>query len=592
MVVKSRYLIPVLLILCSMLSAQSVRVMASVNKNTLAQNEAVIYTIRVTSNKQVKITEPQAPGVDGLRFSGMTSGLSQSTSYIGNQFTTQVSQEYRYTYYPTRTGKITIPAQTVRADGQSYSVAPIHLEIRSAPVQPPQTPSRRPSAPGYDPFSFFDDQPREEGESFILSLPETQTVFRGEPAIVRYYLYTNQDVRSYSNESVQDFDGYGKALYDTPRTFNWETVRHNDRTMKRALLKSYVLYPQRTGIIRAPQLSARIRWNYYSFFEKKLSSSVANVAVKELPSGAPASFGGAIGNFQFSEKLSATELKLGEAVTYTLQISGLGNFYQFSAPLLTGNAELQISTPQVKDQMQAGYDGTRYVYYTLIPRKSGEIHLPKLEFSWLDKESGIYRVFTGKGGALNVKQGSVSAASPRMIDPNDPANMHRAIPMTVYPLWHNHAHRLWYWLLVAILLLSLPVSVYMARIRKLHILDPKAYADKKAGRALNEFSRLAVEAATKKSSDFYSLAEKGLISYVNTKYQIPQHLGTRELLDALDSTDITAELKNQIAAFMDICNMARFMPGGSNPEHIARDGKAFADLVNELQKPRNHWSRK
>lgn len=592
MVVKARFLIYLLLMLSSMLSAQAVRVMATVNKNTVAQSEAVVYTIRVSSTRQIKISEPSAPGVDGLRFTGMTSGSSQSTTIVNNQISSQFSQEFRYTYYPTRTGKVTIPAQTVTADGKAYTVAPIHLEVTSTPVPSRQAPSRTPSSPGYDPFSYYSDPPREEGESFILALPETQTVFRGEPAIIRYYLYTNQDVRSYGNESVQDFDGYGKALYDTPRSFNWESVRHNDRSMKRALLKSYVLYPQRTGIIRAPQLSARIRWNYYAFFEKKLSSTVANVAVKELPGGAPLSFGGAIGSFQFSEKLSASEIKLGEAVTYTLQISGLGNFYQFSAPTLSGNADLQISTPQVKDQMKAGYDGSRYIYYTLIPRKSGEIRLPSLVFTWLDKDSGTYQTFTGKGGVLSVKQGSVSSGTPDVIDPNDPANMHPPIPRDTYRGWRNYAFTLWYWLLVALILLSLPLSAYLARVRKLHILDPKAFADKKAGRALSEYTQLAKEAAAKHSDDFYPLAEKGLISYLSSKYGIPTHLSTPEVLGALEATDIAVESRDKIRAFLDVCNKARFMPGGYVRENIATHSKTFESLVNELHRNRPHWSRK
>ena len=60
--------------------------------------------------------------------------------------------------------------------------------------------------------------------------------------------------------------------------------------------------------------------------KKDLTSQSLSLEVKNLPeTGKPASFAGAVGNYNFKADIDKTELYTNDAVTVTLTVSGTGN---------------------------------------------------------------------------------------------------------------------------------------------------------------------------------------------------------------------------------------------------------------------------
>jgi len=590
-VVKKPLLIIILLIwLMAGLAAQNkVSISSSVNKQTLYQSDLLIYNLRISSSSSVPPEEPSPPIVSGLRFHNQSSSRESRTSIVNGRLEATASVTYSYYYYPTRSGKITIPSQSVRVGRGSYRTDPITVEVKPD-ISPPQgrtSPSRpQTPSPSYDPFaSFYPGAPEPEGESHILCLPESQTVFRSEPAIVSYYLYTTEDVRSLNLTEERDFDGYGKAIYEQPNNLEFDRVEYQGRSFRRSLLKRLVLYPHSTGVLKAPEMVGSIRLMTFMYQNRNLRSKPASITVRDLPSGAPAGFGGAIGSFNITEKLSTSTVKLGEAVIYTVQISGQGNFSQFTAPVLASDARVQISSPQVKDQLNAGTKGTRILQYTIIPRVKADIRLPGFKFSWLDSATGSYMTFTGLEDILSVKAGSAGATAPQLDKMLDQLTMLPMIPSGSYPPqvpWHL---RWWWWLLAGLMLLSLPFSAASARHKKMRLLDPEGWRDRNATAAFHTQLAEAKAAAAKHSPDFHHLAGSALSGYLRDKYELPAHLGSDELITELSGKGLSPNLLEEIRSFLADVQTAQYAPSADLESSIGRDLERLIKISQALKDP-------
>jgi hypothetical protein len=151
--------------------------------------------------------------------------------------------------------------------------------------------------------------------------PQEQTIYRGFPTIVSYYLYTDEMVRSFNLENEIDSDGYGKSTYEQPSVLNYENVNLNGKQYKRALIKRLAIIPNKEGRLQAPILEGYARLYRFSYSNKTLRSEGGIINVLPLPkNNVPASFGGAVGDFKISYSLSRKELSLGETITFTLKI--------------------------------------------------------------------------------------------------------------------------------------------------------------------------------------------------------------------------------------------------------------------------------
>jgi len=575
MVVKRTFLVLILMSLALILSAQSIKVMSSVNKNTITLGDQLQLILKINSDAVLRISEPSPPQVEGLSFRNMLSSSSSSTSFVNGKLSTEHSRTYTYVYTPVRTGKFTIPGFSLQIGSTNYSTRPIAIEVVDSP---------RGSIPQYgtDPtpwFEEFDPYFRGAGTSLILCQPSSQTVYRGEPAVVSYFLYTNQSVRSFNLESEKDFEGYGKAIYEQPTVLDFEDTTFNGERFRRSLLKRVVLFPQVTGRLQVPTMTGTMRLFDYGYLNRSVVSNDAYIEVQPLPSGSPEGFTGAVGRFELSDSYLGDQINLGEAITYTLKISGRGNFSQFTSPAYPKTAKFQVSEATTQDRLGTPIEGTRLIYFTIVPQETGEFELKGLVFSWFDTATGTYQSFTSTPQVVKVKPANVLSYFSNILQGDKPKTLNPLLARTVYPRHLFPAARLWYWLVVAVLLLSLPVSAIVAYERRLRQKDPATYAQKHASRILEKYLKAATEAAKELSPEFYVQAEKGLQDYLEKKFRISKHLSTAELLDQLRQQKLPQDLLNKLTEFLTACQKARYMPGGIETTVLADDLALLKRLV-------------
>jgi hypothetical protein len=111
-----------------------------------------------------------------------------------------------------------------------------------------------------------------------------------------------------------------------------------------------------------------------------------------------------VGSFTISSTPPATELKANSAATYTVRISGTGNFSFIQAPSLplpTSFEQYNIRNSESIRSTTAGMTGFRQFEYPFIARAEGDYDIAPVEFSYFSPEKGAY--VTLSTNPLNIK---------------------------------------------------------------------------------------------------------------------------------------------------------------------------------------------
>jgi hypothetical protein len=525
-------LIPlILLCILAIPALGAIRVMSSVNKNTIALDEQVQFTIKVTSDSELKMDDPPAPRISGFSFRNMFTRSSQQISIINFRRQIELSKEYVYVYLPGTTGDFLIPAQSIRIAGNTYSTNPIKIKVVAAGAGSP-APSR--SYSPFNPFSFdepdFEPDYRSLDDVFLISIPATNTIYRGEPVVVSYYLYASSPIGSFQLRGEEDFPGYGKSIFYQPDKLDFERVTYNGRNYTRALIKRIALSPQSTGQIRVPRISGSARLYNYGYQSKAVQSADSRINVLPLPdNGRPTNFSGAVGRFSISESLSPKGINLGDAITYSLVIEGRGNFNQFAANPAVTQPNLKISSPQIVDNLTAGIDGRRTVIYTILPQAAGSYEIPDLSFNWFDSASGKYRVFQSKKFQVEVKPATVFSQFNDLISRDTSFNRRLQRKRSLWQLSDpDSEHRL----------LATCGADFGCCICLRHGGHGRRTSSSKIPPAMPRYKRIdnwpdtskKPSAAQNLSLEFYSLAEKGLSSFIEERYGLSNRLSNSQKL--------------------------------------------------------------
>ncbi len=585
MVVKRTMTFMLILFGLQMLAAQELRVSASLKQSTITMNEQLELMLQVRSSAEFDLRAPEAPVVHGFSYRNVVSSSSSQVSWINGVQSSTFTKTFTYIYLPQRKGTFTIPGIRFSYKGKNYSTADLKVTVEDAQSSSSQQHSYD---PWFDPYAgLYPERSSTNGESLLRCIPESQSVWLGEPVVVSWYLYAENRADSFETLMEKDHPGYGKTIHEQPRSLNYEEVTYRDRRFQRALIKRSVIYPQQVGRIKLPTLTGRVKFSgWQSNLNRNLDSEDSWLDVKPLPAGKPADFSGAVGKFRISQSFSASKISLGEALICTVTVSGRGNFGQFIPQPFPKIAGFQISEPGVQDNLKNAIDGTRRIVYTLIPKETGDYEIPGAEFSWFDSSTGSYQVFRGQGITLKVKQGNVLSYFSGLLDRQHPHTMNPLLERSSHPNFKAYANSSWFWLIIALCLLSLALGGFFAHERRLQREDPAFYAQKTANRVLNKYLRKATDAADNLSQDFYPLAESGLTQYLANRYGVSRSLSTQEAIELLHLHDLPSDLIGSLEEFFQLCQKARYMPGGAEAADLEEALEKLRALVQAFSRHR------
>lgn len=572
-----RFLLLIWAILPLMLGAISVT--ASVNKTQIDLADRLVYTIQIKGEESFDVSEPQAPKIELFSFVNMSSSSRSSSSIVNFRPRREYTRTYSYSYVPLGEGSAHIPPQNVRVNNKVYNTQAFTVNVVKSS---PGSSQSAPAFPSQDPFTDPDiswNSPRMTGVTMLLASPARQRVYKGQPTIISYYLYTDQMVRSFRLSEEQDYPGYGKSTFEQPNSLEYEVVTHQGKRYQRALIKRLVLMPNEVGELRAPELTGSARIYEFGYMNQVVRSADAWLEVMPLPKdGMPTSFTGAVGSFRVSDDLSSDEISLGEAVTFSLRITGKGNFNQFGNPQFS-ESDAQVSNPVAVDKLNAGIEGSRVLYYTIIPAEKGVYTLPELSFSWFDPDLGRYRTFSSQSRQVKVKNANVISYFSGLLDRGKPQTLRPMLSRAAYPPHSNYLQEFWYWLFVGLVIVGTACAIYISQRKMKQKREPEKFARMMADKTMKLYLGEAEKAARTAGKEFYTVAENNLMRYLGEKFGIPLGFSTQQKMDLLESLGVNTELIGQTKSFVESCERHRFAPQQPTAQDVERDLEQMKRIV-------------
>lgn len=408
------HLIPLLAMMLAVQSwvvAQEPEVVVQLGREEIYEGDSVQYSVSLRN-----FDESARPNLDGFKdFDVRQRSSGVQVSQFGTRVTRTLVFEYQLT--PRFSGELEVPGPTAEQDGQVYRGSTTMLTVVAAedqdiarleitvsddevyPMQPFDVRLTIAVQPLPDlhkdksPVAVQDPPPR-------LSIPWADDSKLPEGLLAKIpmqrWLTTIQDagggfsVNDVSTRSAFGFNGRLAVFQPKPtRAFRkdskgrrieyWEFVF--ERTFVAERVDQFAFGPVGLKGVFATRATSRGKLEGESIYA---SAKAVTVRVKDVPTeGTPESYTGAVGTFRIGADISPTEAKVGDPMTLTLWLTGVGTLDQALAPNLEQLDDVADSF-KLYDATEETDGSTRRFTYSVRPKHAGVKEVPTIPLSYFD----------------------------------------------------------------------------------------------------------------------------------------------------------------------------------------------------------------
>jgi hypothetical protein len=515
-------------------------------------------------------------------------GPNQSTSmqFINGSMSQSIS--FSYIVRGAKEGTFEIGPARVKAGGQVIQSNALTIKVRKGAAASAQQQQQQSGQQG--------QQQKASGPSADDTFAKVEVsrtnVMVGDVITAKLKVYTRSNIVGFDNWELPSFDGFFNKPLDQGNQIQMDQEVLNGVTYQVGVIKTYVLYPQKSGQIEIGPLSMkaivreqvqnrrRSFWDpfgaAYQDFELPLKSKPVMITVNPLPAGKPADFSGLTGDFKLTAKMDKAMVKSNEAVNLTVTISGEGNLFQVKAPNITFPPDIEAYDPKVTDNIKltaGGVSGSKTFEYVLIPRYAGDFEIGPFEFSYFDSKSKTFKTSSQDAFQLVVEKGKGEEEGPRpsvALGSKEDIRLIgsdiRYIKQGQYELREQGGHfyrsGLFFGLLAVPALLFVALMGYAAYMQKMgaDVAGMKSRgATKLAKKRLEKAKKLLAE---NQSTAFYEEVFKALTEYVAFRHHISvSELSKGKIRETLTAKGIAATSIDGFIAVLDKAEFARFAPG-------------------------------
>lgn len=530
---------------------------------------------------------------------GPQKGSSSSIQIINGKRSSSHQTTFTYILIPKSTGTFQLPVATAMLSGDKIASSSVSIQVVSDGASASQSSGQggngAKSSGGGQTSSTGDIS---SGDLFLrLSLSRSEVVI-GEPITATLKIYQRVNVVGFENAKLPTFNGFWSQETFAPTNIEFKRESLDDKIYNTALLRTYVLIPQQSGTItidpaelvclvnvRAPQSASsslfdRFFQDEYQTIRKRVTTPAVKVKVNPLPAGQPASFGGGVGNFGISARLTTDNLKTHDAASLIITVSGRGNVALLEEPKVNFPPDFEVydtKTTENTDKSNGGTSGSKSFEYPFIPRSHGDFTIDPVEYSYYDVNSGKYvtlkteplhiKVAKGKGGD-SAPVTTVNSGVERK-DVKSLADDIRFI-FTGKPNLSGSGSffvgSVFFWVLLALMIVSAAV-VYLA-FRKVAAMraDVAGTKNRRATKMAQKRLKLAGEYLDKSLyTAFYEELHKALIGFVSDKLNMDMsEISKDNIVSALTEGGVSEEQTKAFTDLLDACEFARYSPDGGN----------------------------
>ena len=575
-------------------------------------------TLTVSAKKQVMVGERfqvvfeanaegknfSAPSFDGFTVvGGPFTSTSSSFQMVNGSMSHSVKCTYTFALQAYKEGTFRVGSASLNVKGTKVTSEP--FEITVIPDDGTHAaPSGGGDASGQGRSQQNTNDPQVSGKDLFLNvIPSKKSVYVGDQIVLTYKIYTKVPVSSLSVERMPSYAGFWtKDISDNTNSLRQSTEYINGIEYTTAEVQKTVIVPQRAGKLTIDPMIiecvAQIRTEsnrqrsmdpFEAFFndpffnrnitnvKKELTSQTLTLEVKSLPeNNKPASFAGAVGNYNFKSEIDKTELSTNEAFTLTLTVSGTGNVELLQMPAPVFPPDFEVYDPKVTTSVNPssnGLSGTKKAEYLVIPRRAGNFTIPAVEFSYFNPSNESYQTLQSESYEIKVEKGAGSEEVGGIYASNQEDIKYLGSDIRhimtgdahLKPMHTSFFGSAAYFVALLVLLVLFVILLFVLKKReqlsKDTIVNRNRKADKVArGRLKNAYQYLKA----KDQEKFYVEMSQALWGYIADKLGIERSkLSMDTVNETMKGKNVPDELTNQFIDTLNSCEFARFAPGSA-----------------------------
>ena len=377
--------------LVTFLSANS-SVTISVDRTSINEGESITLNLNILNiDSDPDIVLPVIPYFKVA--SGPSTSSSKNIQFINGEMTKSVTIIMTWSLIPMKTGKLIIPNMKFDIGNKIYKTESISIIV-----------NKRSNKKG------------KISKYFIEAEIDNATPYRGEQVTLTYTLYTQVDITSF-NESLPKYKGFWTEEIFAPTNLTLRKVQKNNVQYSAATIKKIALFPTKSGKLQINPMTAVIgvrenkRRNNFSLFgppstKHTISTNIIDLNVQSLPINQTGQISAVVGNWNIESKISASNIKQDEAITYKVVVSGIGNIQTVDITNTSFPNELEVFSPEItikEHPLRDKLGGEKHFEWVLIPRFAGNIYIPKIHFTYFDPKRDKWITKSTDRYQLNIK---------------------------------------------------------------------------------------------------------------------------------------------------------------------------------------------
>ncbi len=289
----------------------------------------------------------------------------------------------------------------------------------------------------------------------------------GQQVLYTVYLYTLSDVSAASPTAVPDFQGFWVLDIPQPTKLPTDLVEVEGKRYGRVVLLQKALFPLRPGRhnLQPTEMDLLVRTVERGFFGPPISrpeqlhlrTAVMPIDVQPLPPSPPG-FTGAVGRMSLAATVEPSELRLGEAATMTVTLSGEGKLQGLPEPPMPEVEGLKVLPPQQEGEEKISgttLKGSRTWSYPVVPERPGTYRLEVPGIPYFDPAAKKYEM-------AKVEPIRLTALPAPSLTKSEPAAPDAEAPRFQVG-WRDRLSGRWAWLLAVPGVLALVVLLARRR---------------------------------------------------------------------------------------------------------------------------------
>ncbi len=400
---------------------------------------------------------------------------STRMSFVNGQssYTKSVAQDFHYMLSPKKEGKLVIAVIDVQINGKTYKTQPLQIAVAEEyrnggnKQRPQKGSSGRPQLiPGFDDDQPSDDSFADENDPFAQLLKQKEKIFdqlrrggfggagngpgggggtgnqqpipqrkldantneaffiyldtdlteayEGQQITANWYIYVKGSILSLNHAKFPDLKGFWKEIIEEVPNLQFTPEIVNGIPYQKSILASHALFPIKAGtaVIDPFVIKAKTQMPMGQPHEWTKSSKRLSIKVLPLPiEGKPLNFSGAVGSFSASIHVDGNQFPAQQPFSVKVRFEGSGNAKLIDLPNIPWPEGLEIFDTKSESKFFKNGQSYKEFEVLLIPRKTGDVTIPAIEFSHFDPLQKKYITTATEPVKLKIVAGTATANS-------------------------------------------------------------------------------------------------------------------------------------------------------------------------------------